>query len=224
MKNKSIFCAALLCIFFMNSCMIRIIPKSDRNALSEVKKITASKANNTKESKLEDFSAIEITGSMDVVFAYGEPSIRIKGPENVIDCVEFSIFEDELLLSMCDTVRIMGSYDLTVYVNSKELKEFTISGSSDSSLSGLDEDRLSVAIAGSGDIEMNNIKVKSLEISIAGSGDVDIEHLDSERVVGTIVGSGDMSISGKSERADFTIRGSGNIDADDLKCNKITFN
>lgn len=204
--------------------MIRVIPKSERNVLSDGTKITASKTINTKEIKLEDFSAIKVAGSMDVVFAYGDPSIRIKGPENVIDFVEFSIFEDELLLSMSDTVRIIGSYDLTIYVNSLKLKEFAIAGSSDSSLSGLEEDRLSVAIAGSGDIEMNNIKVKSLEVSIAGSGDVDINHLDSEKVTGVIAGSGDMSISGKSKRAEFTVRGSGNIDADDLKCSKITFN
>lgn len=56
---------------------------------------------------------------------------------------------------------------------------------------------------------------------IGSSGDIDVKHLVNEKFTGTITSNGDIELTGSSDEAVFTINGSGDIDADEFRIDRL---
>jgi hypothetical protein len=102
-----------------------------------------------------------------------------------------------------------GAHDLAVTLPGRTFKKFSIAGSGDLALNGLDQDRLELSIRGSGSIKGDG-KVQNAELSVRGSGDINIGQVNAQVVKVDIRGSGNTDIA-PTEEADIRIRGSGDI-------------
>jgi hypothetical protein len=102
-----------------------------------------------------------------------------------------------------------GAHDLAVTLPGRAFKKFSIAGSGNLQLNGLNQDRLELSIRGSGSIRGDG-KVQNAELSVRGSGDINIGKVDAAVVKVEIRGSGNTDIA-PTEEADISIRGSGDV-------------
>jgi len=102
-----------------------------------------------------------------------------------------------------------GAHDLAVTLPGRVFKKFSISGSGNLALNGLNQDRLELSIRGSGSIRGDG-KVQNTDLTIRGSGDINIAKVETAVAKVEIRGSGNTDIA-PSEEADISIRGSGDV-------------
>jgi hypothetical protein len=91
----------------------------------------------------------------------------------------------------------------------RDFQRFTINGSADMTLAGIDQPRLQIRTNGSGDVTASG-KTDDLEYSVAGSGDGHFEALEAGNVSISVAGSGDADVAPKG-RLDVKIAGSGKV-------------
>jgi len=73
-----------------------------------------------------------------------------------------------------------------------------------------------VSLVGSGDVDVNNIETQQAELDLVGSGDINMFFTNSGRVESRVVGSGDITLKGSVKEMKNNVRGSGDIDTDEL--------
>lgn len=66
-------------------------------------------------------------------------------------------------------------------------------------------------LTGSGDLSIDRVRTTAFSALITGSGDMAIGRIDSSRLNASITGSGDLTISGRTGRAETSVRGSGSL-------------
>lgn len=97
-----------------------------------------------------------------------------------------------------------------IIVTAPKVSTFDILGSADLTLSGYNQDSLTLNISGSGDVSGSGA-TKTLALTISGSGDVDLSDLLSEDTDVSISGSGDARIA-PAGVAKVNLSGSGDVD------------
>lgn len=175
-----------------------------------------------------------------------DEDFEVKGrlPENLIKKMNIEVSGGTLYISMkpgaCENLVVHGEA-LTIFVTNKMLKDVSSSGSGDFTVDGdlNATDGFTVRNSGSGDFKCGVIKAgkKDVTISTSGSGDVEIEGVESYifmvQISGSadvdcgtvktkicsidIKGSGEVKIKGSTDSGDFSIAGSGDIDASNFK-------
>jgi hypothetical protein len=73
---------------------------------------------------------------------------------------------------------------------------------------------------GSGYIDVSDFDCTNLEVGNTDSGDIDIGVIHSNSVDIDLTGSGSVNISGTANSGEYTVTGSGRINADDLRVNE----
>ena len=194
-----------------------------------------------------DYDSIMSRGFMDVVFKQvdKDEDCGVTGhlPENLIQKMEVRVEAGTLIISMKPgSYNLNLPVTPTIYVCNKAIKDVSSSGSGDFTIEGsLDTNGkdFSARTSGSSDFKSGKIKAAKANVSInsSGSGDIDIEGADCQIfLVGisgsadvdcgivnskmcsiSIKGSGDVSISGKTDTVEFSIAGSGDIQAEGFK-------
>ena len=194
--------------------------------------------------QLKNFERITLMGSLDVKYAQANNfSVKVNGPEDVVKKVETTVEGNMLTVRMKDGNRIIhfGSNDsgnTTVYVTSPDFLGISLMGSGDFlcvkpldtdtldiELKGSGDiyfkdvicDRVNVSLIGSGDVKVGNVKTQQAQLDLIGSGDIEMNFDNSGAVDAQVKGSGDITLKGTVKHMNKQVRGSGDIDTDDLQ-------
>lgn len=192
---------------------------------SKGKPVFASENYITKKVAVEPFSGINVFGSADVIYTTGETqAVEVYGADNIISLLDLSVEDGVLMAQFKKNTYVFKRGKLVIRVTSPELSSLSINGSGNISFrEGVkSSNNLKLTINGSGDIKASSVACKDLSISISGSGSVILKDINSEDCQAQIAGSGDISLTGSAQTATYSIAGSGNIDAANLKAASVS--
>jgi len=130
--------------------------------------------------------------------------VVVSGDSALLPLVEI---EDNRIRFNCRMRRFGQRLDITL--PGRDFERYTINGSADMNLVGIDQPRLRIRMAGSGAVTASG-KTGDLEYSVAGSGDGHFEALESGTVTVNVAGSGDADVS-PHQRLEVNIAGSGKV-------------
>lgn len=108
--------------------------------------------------------------------------------------------------------------DLRIELQGPAVRSWSLRGSGDLLLEGLNQDVLDIYVAGSGSTKASGT-VRETRVTIKGSGDVNVDELVQQRLELDIHGSGSASARGVAEQSRIAIYGSGNAYFDKLEVN-----
>lgn len=208
--KKSTLATALLGVFLTfitTSCFQGPIIKGSKNYL-------------TKEVDVDNFNAIKLLGSANIIYQQDSRThVEIYGSDNIVPLVEAATTEGTLIIKFKKNVNIINPGKLEIKISSPDLNKLSINGSGDVIFAnGINtQGNVELGINGSGDIKGSSFNCQNLSISINGSGDIGLKQISSESCSARISGSGDIALSGKTNKAEFHISGSGDISASNLE-------
>jgi DUF4097 and DUF4098 domain-containing protein YvlB len=176
--------------------------------------------------KTDNFNAIKLTGSPNVVYTQtdGEVRVEVYGPDNIVDLLDVYTENGSLNVRFKRNTQVSNTGKLEVRVFAPSLDKMEITGSGDITIaSGIKTDKdLHLSITGSGDISGSDIRCAQLLLSVTGSGDIELNRVTAENTQVRVTGSGDINLSGTTQSADYTVSGSGDIDAVQLEANNVS--
>lgn len=242
MKSLTTFLAIAFLAFSTTACSQQHSYSSGN--LFGGKTIKASKNFVTKDIRVDNFTNVNIAGSIDVTYTQkaGKPDVKVYTSDNIVDLLNIEVKGNTLNIGFKKGVNV--SYDkLEVKVSAEKLNGVSIAGSGDFEFAnGLKTDALKlsvagsgyiegsditctdlgVSIAGSGDINCSNISCGDLKTSIAGSGDLKLNNVKATSANASIAGSGTLILSGSAQEASYSIAGSGDLFAEGLQANRVS--
>lgn len=193
---------------------------------------------------LTGFERISMTGAMDVEYIQADSfSVKVQGPNvDEIMKVETEVEGNELRISMKNGSRFLhfgdtNDDDIKVLVTSPDFLGISLMGSGDFlSARPLDTDTLTIELRGSGDIHFNDVICDQVSVSLIASGDVSLDRVQTQwgqldligsgdidvffdqsgEVSAQVKGSGDIEIKGTVRKVNKLVRGTGDIDTDEL--------
>jgi len=180
----------------------------------------------TEERPIAAFANLDASGTFEIEWQNGSPSLRITTDENLLSYIEDNVSDDTLHLRTRDHVwpthgikvvissptrtggRIRGAVKLTVKQLSGPSHAAEAKGASEVSLDG-SVDQLLVDMTGASQLAADGLKAKTAEISTTGAGDAEVAVSDSLKVV--ITGAGKVTYSGNPPTIKKQITGAGSI-------------
>ena len=181
----------------------------------------------TEEINIEDYDAINITGSAVVNYEQvgGPPYLKFTIDENILKNVNIYVKKGTLHVSLKNKGNVGVSYtSYIVNTNSRNLSDINSSGSGKINLlSDVKTDDLNIELSGSGSVNSEkSVIVNTLKSSISGSGKVSLKG-ESETCILEITGSGRITSSGFSTaHLKCHISGSGKVEmhvTESIECN-----
>ena len=176
------------------------------------------------------FNRANIAGSVDVdfVMSKSEQVIEVTADDNLIDFVEILYSGDSISISFKDGASFSTCQPIKVNITCPVLDDLKLTGSSDVTVSKMNQEKLNVNIVGSAyitldgkagdatfkikgsaDIDAKDLQVDNLEVSISGSGNV---KATAKKIARTrISGSGKIKVYGKPNERSSECNGSGKI-------------
>lgn len=172
------------------------------------------------------FSALEVSGSMDVYVSQGNSTtVTLEGEDNILPEIELVTEGDKLEIRFKRNMNIRTHRDVKVFLSAKTLEGVELSGSGDVELSGIFNSSapVHIGLSGSGDIK-GVFNAPEISMDLAGSGDIELKG-ETRDVHISLAGSGNCDAGALlAETADVNIAGSGNVDlhaSRELKTNII---
>lgn len=192
---------------------------------------------------LKGFERVQLMGSMNVKYAQADSfSVRVHAPQDVIKKIETTVEGNTLKVNVKRGTSIIhigsvDSDDVIVYVTSPDFLGITLMGSGDFmcvhpldtdtldiELKGSGDiyfkdiicDRVNVSVVGSGDVSLGKIQTQGARLDLIGSGDIETFFDNSGEVNAQLKGSGDIEMKGTVRKMNKLVRGSGDIDTDEL--------
>ena len=165
------------------------ISNSDDNGLADGTAITGTAAT------VAAFTELEASGPDNIVFVTGDAfSVKASGDADALKNLRYRVKDGTIRIGRVKE-KIFGSgrKGVTVTVTAPRLAEASLAGSGSFTADKMAGDAVSLESAGSGNLSVADVTAKSLETDLAGSGEV--------------------VLGGKVDRAEYSIAGSGNIDA-----------
>jgi Putative auto-transporter adhesin, head GIN domain len=144
------------------------------------------------------FTKIEAVGPDNIVFVTGDAfSIKAEGDADAIAKLRYAMDDNTIIIG-----REKGKWwgegakGVTVTVTAPALVEASLAGSGDFTADRMVGDKVKVDLAGSGNARVTDVTAKSFESDLAGTGDI--------------------TVAGKAERAEYSVAGTGDVDASKL--------
>lgn len=139
-----------------------------------------------------------------ITFTQGpDNNVVIKGPKGEVDHV--TLHGENLEFDR----RLRNPSSIEVKITAPNISEFKLMGSQKLTITGYEQDKLSVAVFGAGEVKAQG-KSDKLEIGIFGSGDVDAGALTTREAEVNIAGAGDAVVA-PSDAVDISIAGAGDV-------------
>jgi len=173
---------------------------------------------------LTGFDAILVKGHAEIEFTQADShEVKVSANEDLFAYLDFKVEGGVLLIQFVDG-RNYRPEKFEVAISAPVLKDLTINGAGDFDLKKgyRAAENLGITVNGAGDIEMTGVAVPELDVEVNGAGDLQVDDLDVESLSVAIHGAGDVTVSGKAEKANFSVSGAGDIDARKLKCEDIS--
>jgi len=105
--------------------------------------------------------------------------------------------------------RVRHRGDLTVTLPGRDFRAYSVKGSGDVTLEGIDQDQLELNVAGHSNVTASG-KAEKLEFNLAGAGDAHLGGLEVSRAEINVAGHGDTEINAR-DRLEVNIAGHGNV-------------
>jgi hypothetical protein len=158
------------------------------------------------------YDKVLVNGFFDVEIQSGEEGkIVIKGEENIIELITFSVENNTLNIATEKGKYIVPSSGkkIQITVPFESLNEVSLSGSGNiNSKNKITTDNFICDLSGSGNIELT-VDAKNIKASVSGSGDLMLSG-DSTNIQCKVTGSGDLNAAKlKSKNAEANVTGSG---------------
>lgn len=174
--------------------------------------------------EVENLSEVKLQGSGNIEFARS-----FKADNLQLELVGSGDI-DFLQLLRCQNslnIKLQGSGDID-FNQGADAKEVNICllGSGDVTSEGMlcSQNKMKVDLQGSGDIDMKKIKAYNAEISLMGSGDFEADDVDLATLNASVQGAGNMDLKGRVESVNYSVLGSGVINAAQLKAKRVKVN
>jgi hypothetical protein len=176
------------------------------------------------------FTALTITGSLDVVVEQGPFAVEASGDEELLEGIHFEMGGKNLMLLLSEPCLKNSergrdrARELVVTVRLPRLERLEILGSGSAVLDHFERGGdMAFIVRGSGDIHFTAITgLRGFHAELFGSGDITGGEVE---VSGTTTiqlrGSGDVRLSGTTKRADIEVFGSGDVDASGLRSDDV---
>ena len=150
--------------------------------------------------EVQEYNGVVTEGEFDVFYVPDSSySVVIETDQNLIPYIRTRISGSTLIVDNGTRKCLRSEYPIRIYVHAPEIKL--------------------MSLVGSGLISAETVYADELTLSIEGSGIIDVSGIDVLELNVLITGSGDVSLWGKADAADYTITGSGNIDAKNVISN-----
>ncbi len=164
--------------------------------------------------KVEPFTGISSSGSMDVMVAFGNSAeIEVEGDENLLEYIETVVEKGKLYIRAKKFGNFRSRNKITVYVTATKLQHLSLSGSGNMIGRGefKNDGTTNVIVSGSGNIRFEFDKFNEIDASVSGSGGIKMKGTAKE-IKARISGSGRIDCKEViSDDARTHISGSGNI-------------
>lgn len=177
--------------------------------------------------EIEAFSELSLAGSYSVKVIIGEePSLKIKGEENLLPLIRTMNSGEELIIE--PTQKISPTKGMELHITTPKLVAISTSGASsieagpitaekfEASLVGSDTlyvvgeaDELELSLSGAGKIHANELKARKVSISVTGAGTADV--YASESLEAGVTGVGTIDYYGNPKDVNTSITGIGAI-------------
>lgn len=114
------------------------------------------------------------------------------------------------------TVSLSGSGDIRLKSVICDVMNVSLRGSGDIGIGALQCAASDFRLYGSGDVSVRQSGVSMTSVLLKGSGDVEVDCRDCGRAVCRLLGSGDITLKGSLQHVDRDVKGSGEIDTDEV--------
>ncbi len=144
------------------------------------------------------FTKIEAVGPDNIIFVTGDAfSIKAEGDAGAVAKVRYAMDNGTIIIGR-EKGKWWGkdSQSVTITVTAPTLTTASLVGSGDFTADKMAGDKVSVELAGSGDAKVGDVTAKSFKSELAGTGDI--------------------MVAGKVESTEFSVAGTGDIDASKL--------
>lgn len=174
--------------------------------------------------EVENLSEVKLQGSGNIEFARSFKAdnlqLELVGSGD-IDFLQSLRCQNSL------NIKLQGSGDID-FNQRADAKEVNICllGSGDVTSEGMlcSQNKMKVDLQGSGDIDMKKIKAYNAEINLQGSGDFEADDADLATLNASVQGVGNMDLKGRVESVNYSVLGSGVINAAQLKAKRVKVN
>lgn len=158
--------------------------------------------------ELGSFTKVSSKGALDVEIKQGANSnVVVEGDENIVKIVKLKVVGDTL------EVNTEGNYTtstrLVVKITMPKIEGIDLSGSGNTTVSGVTADDLDLDISGSGNIKIDGT-AKKLSASVSGSGIIEANTLEAQDAEADISGSGSIMVFA-TKNLEVDIAGSGEV-------------
>ncbi|MFK7755387.1 MAG: head GIN domain-containing protein [Flavobacteriales bacterium] len=159
----------------------------------------------------DDFTEIQLKGSIDLYINDDSDELRVEAGENVISHIE-TFVQNGVLHIEEESNNFLTTKPRRVYVNINWLDKLKTDGSGDVDIVNLNSGEFNLDTKGSGDVEISFDSVSTVDVDLDGSGDVKVTGQCNSIVLG-VNGSGDInSKQMNAESAVVNVNGSGDVD------------
>lgn len=187
----------------------------------------------------EKFSAIEACNTTDIEYSDGPAKIILSAPDNLINRIEVFVKDGVLFITEPEDTRKVfnGMMRSKLTVSYPGVYNFGTSGTGDINIDTVKADslylntygtgdikgqRLSCNIlkatsCGTGDIEVKELNCREAFLNTDGTGDIDVYNINANAVTANTGGTGDVTLTGKCRTFEYSVNGSGDINAKRLK-------
>lgn len=144
---------------------------------------------------VSSFTSITNSTEFDVEISYAsEASLVVEADENLQQYIKTYVQNNILVVELDGERCIESTGNIQIIVQAPVLESAVLSGSGDLDIYDFISQSFSATLTGSGDLKISDLVVtSSLKVDLSGSGDVDID--------------------GKSNKADYYLTGSGDVNA-----------
>lgn len=174
--------------------------------------------------EVENLSEVKLQGSGNIEFARSFKADNLQ--LELVGSGDID-FQQSLRCQNSLNIKLQGSGDID-FNQGADAKEVNICllGSGDVTSEGMlcSQNKMKVDLQGSGDIDMKKIKAYNAEINLMGSGDFEADDADLATLNASVQGAGNMDLKGRVESVNYSVLGSGVINAAQLKAKRVKVN
>lgn len=159
---------------------------------------------------VDDFTAVELAGSGDVIIAFGPAaSLTIEADDNVLPYLTSEVRGDRLVLGTRLNVNLVTANPIRYFVTVRELSAVTLPGSGTINIESMMANDVDFSLPGSGTILASGT-ADAVDVTMAGSGNVDLGDLRAATGSVRLSGSGNVTVW-VTDQLQADLSGSGNI-------------
>jgi hypothetical protein len=158
---------------------------------------------------LDSFNKIENVGVANFYITIGTPqSVVLKAQQNIIDVMTYEVMNQTLKVGLQENVSIENHEEIRFDIIMESINNIELVGVGDFTLTGDDQEELTINVSGVGNIKAFDMRVGTCLITFTGVGDCEVYVIDELTVI--LSGVGNINYKG-NPTINSTITGTGEL-------------